>query len=89
MSTRILAIVNQKGGVGNLAAALAKCGQSILLIDLDPQGNASTGLGVSKKSPDENLFDVFVDNVPLEKIIKSTVVEGVDIAPSHMDMETL
>lgn len=92
MSTRILAIVNQKGGVGkttttiNLAAALAKRGQSILMIDLDPQGNASTGLGVSKKSPDENLFDVFVDNVPLEKIVKPTVVEGVDIAPSHMDM---
>ena len=84
MSTRILAIVNQKGGVGkttttiNLAAALAKRGQSILMIDLDPQGNASTGLGVSKKSPDENLFDVFVDNVPLEKIVKPTVVEGVD-----------
>ena len=92
MSTRILAIVNQKGGVGkttttiNLAAALAKRGQSILLIDLDPQGNASTGLGVSKNAPDENLFDVFVDNVPLEKIVQSTVVDGVDIAPSHMDM---
>jgi len=92
MSTRILAIVNQKGGVGkttttiNLAAGLAKRGQSVLMVDLDPQGNASTGLGVSKKSPDENLFDVFVDNVPLQKIVKPTSVDGVDIVPSHMDM---
>ena len=92
MTARILAIVNQKGGVGkttttiNLAAGLALRGQSVLMIDLDPQGNASTGLGVSKKSPDENLFDVFVDNVPLSNVIKTTTVRGVDIAPSHMDM---
>lgn len=92
MTARILAIVNQKGGVGkttttiNLAAALALRGQAVLMVDLDPQGNASTGLGVSKNSPDENLFDVFVDKTPLQDIIKPTSVRGVDIAPSHMDM---
>lgn len=92
MAVRILAIVNQKGGVGkttttiNLAVGLAMKDQSVLMIDLDPQGNASTGLGVSKSSPDENLFDVFVDNVPFEKIIVPTEIKGVDIAPSHMDM---
>lgn len=92
MSTRILAIVNQKGGVGkttttiNLAAALAKRGQSVLMVDLDPQGNASTGLGVAKNKGGENLFDVFVEGTPLEDIIQPTSVEGVDIAASHMDM---
>jgi chromosome partitioning protein len=92
MTTRILAIVNQKGGVGkttttiNLAAALALKGQSVLMIDLDPQGNASTGLGVSKNAPDQNLFDVFVDGASLQSVIQATTVEGVDIAPSHMDM---
>jgi len=92
MTARILAIVNQKGGVGkttttiNLAAALAVKGQSVLMIDLDPQGNASTGLGVSKNAPDQNLFDVFVGGEPLESIIQITSVKGVDIAPSHMDM---
>ena len=92
MTTRILAIVNQKGGVGkttttiNLAAALALKGQSVLMIDLDPQGNASTGLGVSKNAPDQNIFDVFVDGASLQSVIQATTVEGVDIAPSHMDM---
>lgn len=92
MTRRILAIVNQKGGVGkttttiNLAAALAIKGQSVLMIDLDPQGNASTGLGVSKNTPNQNLFDVFVDGAKLESIIQTTRVDGVDIAPSHMDM---
>lgn len=92
MTARILAIVNQKGGVGkttttiNLAAALAVKGQAVLMIDLDPQGNASTGLGVSKNSPDQNLFDVFVDGVNLQSVIQATRVQGVDIAPSHMDM---
>lgn len=92
MTARILAIVNQKGGVGkttttiNLAAALAVKGQSVLMIDLDPQGNASTGLGVSKNAPDQNLFDVFVHGDGLNTIIQPTTVSGVDIAPSHMDM---
>ena len=95
MTQRVLAIVNQKGGVGkttttiNLAAALAARGQAVLMIDLDPQGNASTGLGVSKRGEGENLFDVFVNKLKLEAIIKPTNVVGVDIAPSHMDMASV
>ncbi|MEP6342712.1 MAG: ParA family protein [Maricaulaceae bacterium] len=95
MTQRILAIVNQKGGVGkttttiNLAASLAARGQLVLMIDLDPQGNASTGLGVSKRGEGENLFDVFVDKLPLQNIIQTTDVRGVDIAASHMDMASV
>lgn len=95
MTQRVLAIVNQKGGVGkttttiNLAAALAARGQSVLMVDLDPQGNASTGLGLSKRGEGENLFDVFVNKLKLQAIIKPTSVAGVDIAPSHMDMASV
>ena len=95
MTQRVLAIVNQKGGVGkttttiNLAASLAARGQSVLMIDLDPQGNASTGLGVSKRDEGENLFDVFVHKLKLETVIKPTNVRGVNIVPSHMDMSSV
>lgn len=91
-NTRTIAIVNQKGGVGktttsiNLAAALASLGQSVLLIDLDPQGNATTGLGMRRGQTEKTLYDVIVDGTPLADAVVNTNVPGLTLAPSDMDM---
>ena len=94
--TRTIAIVNQKGGVGktttsiNLAASLAKLGQTVLLIDLDPQGNATTGLGRPKGgtqgATDVTLYDVIVDQAALSDTVVDTDVSGLTLVPSDMDM---
>ena len=89
---RIIAIVNQKGGVGkttttiNLAAALTLRGKKVLLIDLDPQGNAATGLGIPRASRDVTIYDVFVEATPLEEATMDTVVPGLKLVPSHIDL---
>lgn len=90
--TEIIAIANQKGGVGktttavNLSAALALCGHQTLLIDLDPQGNATSGLGFDKKSFSPNIYNVIVELLPLEKTIKQTPVNLLSIAGSNADL---
>ncbi len=90
--TRTIAIVNQKGGVGktttsiNLAAALASLGQSVLLVDLDPQGNATTGLGRTRGVTDVTLYDVIVDEAALASAVVDTDVKGLTLVPSDMDM---
>jgi len=91
-NTRTIAIVNQKGGVGktttsiNLAAALAKQGQVVLLIDLDPQGNATTGLGRQRGATNVTLYDVIVDGEALAGTVVDTDVPGLTLVPSDMDM---
>jgi chromosome partitioning protein len=88
--TRIIAIANQKGGVGktttaiNLATGLAACGQKVLVVDLDPQGNASTGLGVSDYETD--VYDVLIGGRDLTAVICSTSIPGLDVVPASADL---
>jgi chromosome partitioning protein len=91
---RIIAIANQKGGVGktttaiNLGAALAEVGAKILLIDLDPQGNASTGLGLPPSVRDYTTYDLILDEARLDQVIHETKTPGLWIAPSTTDLSS-
>ncbi len=90
--TQIMAIVNQKGGVGktttaiNLATAMAATGKQVLVIDLDPQGNASTGLGISQKDRQFSSYDLLIRETSLEHVTTSSFVPGLDIVPSNIDL---
>lgn len=87
MSTTI-AILNQKGGVGktttaiNLGAYLSKRGKTVLIVDLDPQGNASSGLGLDKQRLDATMYDVLFNTASLESVSKDTAIAGLRIAPT-------
>jgi len=89
---RILAIANQKGGVGktttaiNLGTALAAVGKSVLLIDADPQGNASTGLGVSRQMRGKTLYDVLMDHTRLSEVVIATDVPHLSLLPAEPDL---
>lgn len=86
--TKIIAVANQKGGVGktttsvNLSAGLATIGKRVLLIDTDPQGNATSGVGVNKSEIEQSIYDVLIDELPLEEIIHKTGIEHLCIAPT-------
>ena len=88
----IVACANQKGGVGktttiiNLAAYLALDGQKVLLVDLDPQGNATSGLGIDRASLDASAYDVLLSDVPVDQVIRPTSIEGLDVLPSDRSL---
>ena len=89
---KVVAVANQKGGVGkttttvNLGACLAEMGKRVLLMDLDPQGHVSSGLGIEKSTINSCMYDVVINNVPLRDIILPTAFKNLWLAPSTIDL---
>lgn len=89
---KIVAFLNQKGGVGktttcvNMAGYLAQMGKKVLLLDIDPQGNASSNLGIEKDSKPKTIYDVIVDDNTINEVIQKTKLENLDIIPSDVDL---
>ncbi len=89
---RVIAVANQKGGVGktttavNLGACLAELGYRVLVCDLDPQGNASTGLGLNPRNMTSSMYDVILNDVPLEDCIEPSSVRNLFVAPASLDL---
>ena len=90
--TKIVAIINQKGGVGksttaiNLAAALGELGKQVLLVDLDPQGNTTSGLGIEKSDVQQCIYDVLLNDVTIENVIIPDVYPGLDVVPATINL---
>lgn len=90
--TKVVAVLNQKGGVGksttsiNLAAALGAMNKQVLLVDLDPQGNSSSGLGIDKGLVENCIYNVLLDDLPLQDVIIPDVCEGLDVVPATINL---
>lgn len=89
---RIIAIANQKGGVGktttaiNLSACLAEKGKKVLAVDMDPQGNMTSGLGLDKNSVENTIYDLIIGEAEIEQVIEKEILENLDIIPTSIDL---
>lgn len=89
---RIIAVANQKGGVGktttsiNLAACLAEKGKKVLAVDMDPQGNLTSGVGVDKDSVEKSIYELIIGEVDIKEVINKEVLENLDIIPTSIDL---
>ena len=89
---RIIAIANQKGGVGktttaiNLSASLASLGQKVLALDMDPQGNMTSGLSVDKNEVENNVYDLIIGSADIKDCICENVLENLDVLPSNINL---
>lgn len=92
MVTKVFAIANQKGGVAktttaiNLSACMTELGKRVLLVDLDPQGNASSGVGVIKQKLSRCIYDVLINDIPLEQVIMKTDQKGLKVVPARIEL---
>lgn len=89
---RIISVANQKGGVGkttttvNTASAIAARGKKVLIVDIDPQGNSTLGLGLNKEEETENVYNLLIEDMPVRSVIKKTSIENLDIIPSNIQL---
>ena len=89
---RIIAIANQKGGVGktttaiNLSSCLAEKGQKVLAVDMDPQGNMTSGLGVDKDEAENTVYDLIIGEADINEVIQNNVMENLDVIPTNIDL---
>ena len=89
---RIIAVANQKGGVGktttaiNLSSCLAEKGKKVLAVDMDPQGNMTSGLGVDKNSVENTIYDLIIGESSIDEVLKKDIMKNLDIIPAHIDL---